>query len=147
MNQVRTSVNCYRFDDFYLDARNRRLLRNGEPVPLNSKYLDALLLLVSNAGQLVEKQRIFEEVWEGVFVTDAALTQCIKDIRSQLGADAANTRYIKTVAKHGDIFIGNAALAVRVATYGRDFPKIFAITGHSAPASRRAAYTRATTTS
>src|ERR1041384_170980 len=108
MNQVRTSVNCYRFDDFYLDARNRRLLRNGEPVPLNSKYLDALLLLVSNAGQLVEKQRIFEEVWEGVFVTDAALTQCIKDIRRQLGDDAANPRYIKTVPKHGYIFIGNA---------------------------------------
>lgn len=108
MSQVRTSVNCYRFDDFYLDARNRRLLRNGEPISLNSKYLDALLLLVSNSGQLIEKQRIFEEVWDGVFVTDAALTQCIKDIRRQLGDDASNPRYIRTVPKHGYIFIGNA---------------------------------------
>jgi DNA-binding winged helix-turn-helix (wHTH) protein len=107
MSLVGTSIGCYRFDDFYLDARNRRLLRNGEPVPLNSKYLDALLLLVSHSGQLVEKQRIFEEVWDGVFVTDAALTQCIKDIRRQLGDDASNPRYIKTVPKHGYIFIGN----------------------------------------
>ena len=68
MSQVRTSISCYRFDDFYLDAKNRRLSRNGEPLPLNSKYLDALLLLVSHSGQLVEKQRIFEEVWDGVFV-------------------------------------------------------------------------------
>jgi DNA-binding winged helix-turn-helix (wHTH) protein len=107
MSLVRTSISCYRFDDFYLDARNRQLLRNGVPVPLNSKYLDALLLLVSRSGQLVEKQRIFEEVWDGVFVTDAALTQCIKDIRRQLGDDASNPRYIKTVPKHGYIFIGN----------------------------------------
>jgi DNA-binding winged helix-turn-helix (wHTH) protein len=107
MSQVRASISCYRFDDFYLDARNRQLSRNGEPVPLNSKYLDALLLLVSRSGELVEKQRIFEEVWDGVFVTDAALTQCIKDIRRQLGDDASNPRYIKTVPKHGYIFIGD----------------------------------------
>src|SRR6266850_8516339 len=111
MSQVRTSASCYRFDDFYLDARNRRLLRGGEPVPLNSKYLDALLLLVSRSGQLVEKQLIFEEVWDGVFVTDAALTQCIKDIRRQLGDDASNPRYIKTVPKHGYVFIGNGVEA------------------------------------
>ena len=92
MSQVRTSIRCYRFDDFYLDGKNRQLSRNGESLPLNSKYLDALLLLVANAGQLVEKQRIFEEVWSGVFVTDAALTQCIKDIRRQLGDDASNPR-------------------------------------------------------
>src|SRR5205085_1620021 len=70
------------------------------------KYLDVLLLLVSRCGQLVEKASIFEEIWSGVFVTDAALTQCIKDIRKQLGDDAANPRYIKTVPKHGYVFIG-----------------------------------------
>ncbi|HSB08074.1 MAG TPA: winged helix-turn-helix domain-containing protein [Blastocatellia bacterium] len=102
-----TSVGGYRFDDFYLDASNRRLSRNGEPVALNSKYFDVLLLLVSRSGQLVEKQRLFDEVWDGVFVTDAALTQCIKDIRKQLGDDALSPRYIKTVPKHGYTFIGS----------------------------------------
>jgi len=96
----------YRFDDFYLDAANRRLLRDGQAVALNAKYLDVLLLLVSRRGQLVEKASLFEEIWSGVFVTDAALTQCIKDIRKQLGDDAANPRYIKTVPKHGYVFIG-----------------------------------------
>src|SRR6266567_1408530 len=107
MSQVSTSVSSYRFDDFHLDAGNRHLSRNGESVALNSKYFDVLLLLVSRSGQLVEKQQIFEEVWDGVFVTDAALTQCIKDIRRQLGDDASNPRYIKTVPKHGYIFIGD----------------------------------------
>src|SRR6266850_4226945 len=118
MSQVRTSVSSYRFDDFFLDESNRQLSRNGDQVPLNSKYLDVLLLLVSRAGQLVEKQRIFDEVWDGVFVTDAALTQCIKDIRKQLGDDASSPRYIKTVPKHGYVFIGNVLEADEEATPG-----------------------------
>ncbi|HSO76491.1 MAG TPA: winged helix-turn-helix domain-containing protein [Blastocatellia bacterium] len=107
MSQVRPTASGFRFDDFHLDASNRQLSRAGEPVALNSKYFDVLLLLVSRSGQLVEKQSIFDEVWDGVFVTDSALTQCIKDIRKQLGDDASSPRYIRTVPKHGYIFIGN----------------------------------------
>jgi len=106
-----TATSGYRFDEIFIDARNRQLWRRGQLVPLNSKYFEVLLLLVRQSGQLVEKQRLFDEVWEGVIVTDAALTQCIKDIRKQLGDDAANPRYIKTVPKHGYIFIGHAAAA------------------------------------
>src|SRR5881396_2951131 len=120
MSQVRTSISSYRFDDFFLDESNRQLSRNGDPVPLNSKYLDVLLLLVGRAGQLVEKQRIFDEVWDGVFVTDAALTQCIKDIRKQLGDDASSPRYIKTVPKHGYVFIGTVIEADEQAPGGAD---------------------------
>src|SRR5262245_6427998 len=107
MSQVRTQARGYRFDEFFIDATNRQLSRAGAPVPLNSKYFDVLLLLVSRGGRLVEKRNIFDEVWDSVFVTDAALTQCVKDIRRQLGDDASNPRYIKTVPKHGYIFIGN----------------------------------------
>lgn len=120
MSQVRTSVSSYRFDDFFLDESNRQLSRSGDPVALNSKYLDVLLLLVSRAGQLVEKQRIFDEIWDGVFVTDAALTQCIKDIRKQLGDDASSPRYIKTVPKHGYVFIGTVIEADEQVPLGAD---------------------------
>ena len=50
MSQVQTSVGGFHFDDFYLDAGNRQLSRGGEPVALNSKYFDVLLLLVSRSG-------------------------------------------------------------------------------------------------
>lgn len=111
MTQAEIQAAGFRFDSFYLDARNRQLWRDGELLALNSKYFDVLLLLVSRTGQLVEKRHIFEEVWQGVFVTDAALTQCIKDIRKQLGDDAMRPRFIKTVPRHGYIFIGNAVEA------------------------------------
>ena len=90
-----------------LPARSgdRRLSRDDEPVELNARYLDALALLVREAGKLVSKDRFLDEVWRGVPVTDEALTQCIKTLRRQLGDDAASPRFIETVPKHGYRFI------------------------------------------
>lgn len=102
----------FRFDRFELDPADRRLLRDGEPQELNSRYLDALALLVREQGRLVSKDRFLDEVWRGVPVTDEALTQCIKTLRRQLGDDATRPRFIETVPKHGYRFIapitGNA---------------------------------------
>ena len=96
---------CFRFDRFLLDPDDRRLTRDGAPVELNARYLDALALLVREQGKLVSKDRFLDEVWRGVPVTDEALTQCIRTIRRQLGDDAANPRFIETVPKHGYRFI------------------------------------------
>lgn len=96
---------CFRFDRFLLDPGDRRLTRDGAPVELNARYLDALALLVREQGKLVSKDRFLDEVWRGVPVTDEALTQCIRTIRRQLGDDAARPRFIETVPKHGYRFI------------------------------------------
>lgn len=96
----------YRFDDFLLDVPNRQLWRGGARVDLNARYFDALALLVREHGQLVGKDRFFAEVWGDVVVTDAALTQCIKDIRKLLGDAAASPRYVQTVPRYGYRFIG-----------------------------------------
>ncbi|MGE5561924.1 MAG: winged helix-turn-helix domain-containing protein [Bacillota bacterium] len=93
------------FDRFELDAADRQLIRDGAPVELNSRYLDALALLVSERGKLVSKERFLDEVWRGVPVTDEALTQCIKTLRRQLGDEAGRPRFIETVPKHGYRFI------------------------------------------
>lgn len=93
------------FDRFTLDVGDRQLRRGDELVELNSRYLDALALLVGEQGRLVGKDRFLAEVWRGVPVTDEALTQCIKTLRRQLGDDAANPRFIETVPKHGYRFI------------------------------------------
>ena len=95
----------FRFEGFELDPGNRRLSRDGTPVELNARYLDALVLLAGEQGRLVSKDRFLEEVWRGVPVTDEALTQCIKTLRRQLGDDAGNPRFIETVPKHGYRFL------------------------------------------
>ncbi|HEX9946581.1 MAG TPA: transcriptional regulator [Allosphingosinicella sp.] len=95
----------FRFDRFVLDPGERQLRRDEVPVELNARYLDALALLVREAGKLVSKDRFLDEVWRGVPVTDEALTQCIKTLRRQLGDEAGRPRFIETVPKHGYRFI------------------------------------------
>ena len=122
-----------RFDRFVLDERNRLLLADGLPVELSGRYLDALALMVREAGGLVSKDRFMDEVWRGVPVTDEALTQCVKTLRRALGDDAARPRFIETVPKHGYRFIapvevvaGGKVAQVAVAF---DWRRFFALAG------------------
>lgn len=112
----------YSFGRFMLDAGERRLSREGAPIEINARYLDALILLVSEAGNLITKDRFHNDVWRGVPVTDDALTQCITTLRRQLGDDAARPQFIVTVPKHGYRFIApvaNSAPAGRETADGR----------------------------
>ena len=108
VSQEKLEAPRYRFGEFVLDVPDRQLWRSGTRIELNARYLDALVLLVQERGQLVEKDRFFEVVWSDVVVSDSALTQCIKEIRKQLGDDASNPRYIQTVPRHGYRFVGAA---------------------------------------
>jgi len=102
---LKSASTSYRFDCFTLDAGDRRLRRDGQPVELSARYFDALVLMVRDAGMLVSKDRFLDEVWRGVPVTDEALTQCIKALRRALGDEVASPRFIETVPKHGYRFI------------------------------------------
>ncbi len=127
------------FNGFLLDTSNRRLMRGDAPVELNARYLDALALMVNEPGQLVSKERFLREVWQGVPVTDEALTQCIKILRKQLGDDAGNPRFIETVPKHGYRFIAPVTRVeagampssepVRAVPPSRDWRRFFLIGG------------------
>ncbi len=100
------AVRRYQFDKFSLDPVERRLFAGEAPVELNSRYFDALLLLLRHPGTLLTKERFLQEVWHGIPVTDEVLTQCIKTLRRQLGDSAARPHLIETVPKHGYRFIG-----------------------------------------
>jgi DNA-binding winged helix-turn-helix (wHTH) protein len=99
----------YRFDRFSLDPVERRLFAGEMLVELNSRYFDALLLLLRNPGTLLSKERFLQEVWQGIPVTDEVLTQCIKTLRRQLGDSATQPRLIETVPKHGYRFIATVS--------------------------------------
>jgi DNA-binding winged helix-turn-helix (wHTH) protein len=104
----------YSFDGFELDVANRQLWRDGQQIDLNGRYFDALVLLVSDHGHLIAKDLFFREVWDEVFVSDSALTQCIKELRKKLGDDALNPKYIKTIPGYGYRFIGQVEVNLPV---------------------------------
>ena len=96
----------YLFDGFQLDVARRRLCSSGGVViPLSSRAMEALLLLVANAGQLVDKRRLMETVWPAAVVEDNKLNQCILAIRKALGEAAGSNRYIMTIPGRGYCFV------------------------------------------
>ena len=46
----------FEFGQFTLDAHERRLLRNGQPVSLKPKVIETLLLLIENSGRTTYKE-------------------------------------------------------------------------------------------
>jgi DNA-binding winged helix-turn-helix (wHTH) protein len=94
------------FDGFQLDVTRRKLVSSGGLVQsLNSRAMDALLLLVDNAGELVEKRRLMQTIWPNAIVEDNNLNQCILAIRKALGEVAGSNRYIMTVPGRGYRFV------------------------------------------
>lgn len=75
----------YRFGPFRLEARERRLLRDGDVVPLAGKAFDTLLLLVETAGTLQRQQELMERLWPDVAVEDNNLQQAVSLVRRALG--------------------------------------------------------------
>jgi len=70
----------YVFGPFRIDPRERVLLRDGNPVPLGPKVIETLLVLVQNAGHLVDKDDLLKRVWPDAFVEEGNLSKQIFDI-------------------------------------------------------------------
>ncbi len=101
--------NTLRFSDFSLNQTNRQLHKGDKRIDLNARYMDALILLVSNQGSLISKQVFLEKVWADLVVSDEAITQCIKTLRKILGDKANKPQFIETVPKYGYRFIADVS--------------------------------------
>ena len=94
----------YDFGSFRLDVAERRLLRDGEPIPLAPKVFDTLLVLVENCGHLLEKDDLMTRLWPDTIVEEATLARNISDLRKALGENSQH-KYIETVPKRGYRFV------------------------------------------
>jgi len=91
----------YRFGPFHLDARERRLTRGTEVIPLRLKVFDTLLVLVENAQRLVTKQELLDTVWPETTVEENNLNHNVSALRKALGERATGQQYIETVPRVG----------------------------------------------
>jgi DNA-binding winged helix-turn-helix (wHTH) protein/pimeloyl-ACP methyl ester carboxylesterase len=92
---------AYRFGPFQLDARERRLSRGSEVIPLRLKVFDTLRVLVENAGRLVTKQELLDAVWPETTVEENNLNHNVSMLRKALGEKAIGQQYIETIPRVG----------------------------------------------
>ena len=108
----------YEFGPFRLDPVKRRLLRDGEPVPLTPKAFDTLLELVRHSGKTIEKDELMREVWPDAVVEENNLNQNISALRRSLGDSRQESQYIATIPGFGYRFVAE----VRVTPFEPERP-------------------------
>jgi TolB-like protein/DNA-binding winged helix-turn-helix (wHTH) protein len=99
------SKHLYGFGPYRLDAEERVLRRDGQPVTLPPKDLETLLVLVERAGHIVEKEELLDKVWPGVFIEEGNLARHIFNLRQVLGDAADGRPYIETIPRRGYRFV------------------------------------------
>ncbi|MCE7995485.1 MAG: hypothetical protein HEP71_26135 [Roseivirga sp.] len=96
-----TEVNSFKLGEWWVEPKLLRISKKGEERKLEFKTMQILLLLASKPGEVVSKEQIHDEIWEGILVTDNALTRAISKLRKALGDNPRKTRYISTISKSG----------------------------------------------
>ena len=93
------------FGDFILDRADERLTGPSGSVRIGHKAYRVLCALLDADGQLVTKDGLFENVWDGTIVSESALTSVIKELRRALGDDRHSPRFIESVYGRGYRFL------------------------------------------
>ena len=106
-------MQSYEFGPFRLDPAERRLMRDGQPVPLTPKAFDALLVFVENNNRLLNKDELLATIWPDSFVEESNLAQHVSTLRRALGEQPDGRPYIETVPKRGYRFIAEVKLEPR----------------------------------
>ncbi len=94
------------FGDLSIDYSARTVHRNGENIPLSKREFDIVELLSMNAGQVFDRERIYELVWglDGGGSSDTVMEH-VRKIRSKLSGVSLDS-YIETVWGVGYKWIG-----------------------------------------
>jgi two-component system, OmpR family, response regulator RegX3 len=81
-----------------LDPARRTVAFHGQELELSRKEFDLLRLLIENAGSVVTRERLIDEVWDtNWFGSTKTLDVHVSGLRKKLGDDSGAPRYIHTV--------------------------------------------------
>jgi DNA-binding winged helix-turn-helix (wHTH) protein len=100
------------FADCLLDTDARRIVRGQDEVHLAPKAFDLLTLLVEHRPRALGKAELLEQLWPGVFVSEASLAKVVSNLRDALGHDE-NAPIIRTVHGYGYAFAANVIVDAR----------------------------------
>src|SRR6476620_8238857 len=95
------------FGSFRLLPAQLLLLEGDKPVPLGSRALELLIVLLERSGELVTKQELMARVWPNLFVEPANLTVHISALRRALRDGRDGNRFIINIPGRGYRFVAS----------------------------------------
>src|SRR5690349_1789978 len=96
---------AFRFGEFQVLAGVDLLYRVDEVVPLEPRAVQVLRHLVRQAGRVVSKEELLDQVWPDTFVTDGVLKKAVSQIRRALDDPPQSSRFIETYHRRGYRFV------------------------------------------
>ncbi|CCD90992.1 Transcriptional regulator [Bradyrhizobium sp. ORS 375] len=93
------------FGSFSLRVRERVLRKGTTPVHLPPRALDILVVLLQQAGSVVDKNDLIARVWPDVTIDAGSLRFHIGVLRKVLGDGEAGARFVATVPGKGYSFV------------------------------------------
>ena len=97
------------FGECVFDSDLRELSRAGQPVHLTPKGLRLLELLLERRPRPASKTQIRDAVWPGTAVAEGSLANIVFEVRTALGDDPRQPRFLRTVHGFGYAFCGDAS--------------------------------------
>jgi DNA-binding winged helix-turn-helix (wHTH) protein/Tol biopolymer transport system component len=90
-----------RIGEFVADPASNEICANSVTTRLRPILMDVLLRLAVEAGAAVSRETLLSDVWHRRMVNDEVLSRAIAELRTALGDDPKNPRYIETLPKVG----------------------------------------------
>ena len=94
------------FGPFVLKPEQYGLEVAGEPRQLQPKVFELLTFLVANRDRVVSKEELLGNIWDGAYVTEAAISRAVSEARKVLAGGGGSAEWITTVYGRGFRFTG-----------------------------------------
>ena len=114
-------VASFRLEEWLVDPFRGNIVGPDGPVRLEPRVMRVLVCLAEKRGEIVSREQLIEQVWEGTFVTDEVLTQSVSELRKALGEGPKDPRFIQTIPKQGYRLI--APVVAEPISAGSDAPE------------------------
>lgn len=106
---------AWRIGDLDLDVGQQRLWRDGAEIALPKLSFDLLLALARRAPDVVTYDELMERVWPGLVVSPETIVQRVRLLRTAIGDDASEPRYIEALRSRGYRLLAGATRVARAA--------------------------------
>jgi len=94
------------FGPFVLKPEQYGLEVAGQPRQLQPKVFELLAFLVANRDRVVSKEELLRNIWHGAYVSEAAISRAVSEVRKVLRTGGGSAEWITTVYGRGFRFVG-----------------------------------------
>jgi Tol biopolymer transport system component/DNA-binding winged helix-turn-helix (wHTH) protein len=119
MPENEPTARIFTFGEFTLMADDRMVMRGKHRVHMTPRVFHLLLKLVENAGRVVTKETLLNEIWQDSFVEEGNLNSTVSRLRKILGEKPDENRYIETIPRVGYRFVAEVEIEERASEFGK----------------------------